>query len=273
MLGNRQFYHETVRNIIIGFGTLFNDIHVVRKNNSGVLTQSMKVPLAYGPKQKWLARLDQDAGLDSKVAITLPRLGFEIQNLTYDPARKLNRVQKFKKVKSSANNANKLDTQFMPVPYNLNIQLYAMAKQSDDALQIVEQILPYFQPDYTLTIKDMEDMGIARDIPIVLNSINYEDSYRGDYTERRAIMYTLDFTTKFYLYGPVTSSKVIKTVQVDQYADLPSTAPKREQRYTVTPNPTSADADDDFGFNETTSFYQDAKNYDEESGEDKLNQE
>ena len=150
MLGNRQFYHETVRNIIIGFGTLFNDIHVVRKNNSGVITQSMKVPLAYGPKQKWLARLDQDAGLDSKVAITLPRLGFEIQNLTYDPARKLNRVQKFKKVKSSASNANKLDTQFMPVPYNLNIQLYAMAKQSDDALQIVEQILPVSYTHLTL---------------------------------------------------------------------------------------------------------------------------
>ena len=268
MLGNRQFYHETVRSIIVGFGTLFNDIHVVRKNNSGVVTQSMKVPLAYGPKQKWLTRLDADAGLDSKVALTLPRLGFEIQNLTYDPARKLNRVQKFKKVKSSSSDAGKLDTQFMPVPYNLNIQLYAMAKQSDDALQMVEQILPYFQPDYTLTIKDMEDMGIARDIPIVLNSINYEDSYRGDYAERRAIMYTLDFTTKFYLYGPVTSSKIIKTVQVDQYTDMPSAAPKREQRYTATPNPTSADADDDFGFNETTSFYQDAKNYNTETGED-----
>ena len=268
MLGNRQFYHETVRSIIVGFGTLFNDIHVVRKNNSGVITQSMKVPLAYGPKQKWLTRLDQDAGLDSKVALTLPRLGFEIQDLTYDPARKLNRVQKFKKVKSSASDSGKLDTQYMPVPYNVGIQLYAMAKQSDDDLQIVEQILPYFQPDYTLTIKDMEDMGIARDIPIVLNSIQYEDNYRGTYEERRAIIYTLDFTTKFYLYGPVTSSKVIKTVQVDQYTDMPSAAPKREQRYTATPNPTSADADDDFGFNETTSFYQDAKNYNTETGED-----
>ena len=273
MLGNRQFYHETIRKIIVAFGTLFNDIHIVRKNNSGDVTQSMKVPLAYGPKQKFLARLDQDADLQSKVAITLPRLGFEIQDMQYDPARKLNRVQKFKKVKSSASDANKLDTQFMPVPYNLNVELYAMAKQSEDALQIVEQVLPFFQPDYTLTIKDMEDMGIARDIPIVLNSINYEDNYRVDYQERSSIIYTLAFTTKFYLYGPVTSSKVIKTVQVDQYADLPSTAPKREQRLTVTPNPTSADADDDFGFNETTSFYQDAKNYDEESGEDKLNQE
>jgi len=269
MLGNRQFYHETVRNIIVGFGTLFNDIHVVRKDNNGVTTQSMKVPLAYGPKQKWLARLDQDAGLESKVAITLPRLGFEIQNMAYDPSRKLNRVQKFKKVKSSASNSNKLDTQFMPVPYNLNIQLYAMAKQSDDALQMVEQILPYFQPDYTLTIKDMPEMGVARDIPIVLNSINYEDNYKGDFAERRAIMYTLDFTTKFYLYGPVTSSKVIKTVQVDQYTDLPDVSPTREQRYTASPNPTSADADDDFGFNETTSVYTDSKNYDSESGADK----
>ena len=157
---------------------------------------------------------------------------------------------------------------YMPVPYNLDIELYAMAKQSDDALQIVEQILPYFQPDYTLTIKDMTDMGIKRDVPIVLNSISYEDNYRGEFTERRAIIYTLSFTSKFYLYGPVTSQSVIKTVQVDQYTDLPDTAPKREQRYTVTPNPASADADDDFGFNETTSFYQDAKDYNAETGND-----
>ena len=265
MLG-QQFYHETMRNVIVAFGTLFNNIHLVRKNNSGVVTQTMKVPLAYGPKQKWLTRLDADADLSSKVAITLPRLGFEIQNLAYDPARKLNRVQKFKKVKSSS--SSKLDSQFMPVPYNLDIELYAMAKQSDDALQIVEQILPYFQPDYTLTINDMVDMGIKRDIPIVLNSVNYEDSYRGDYGDRRAIIYTLGFTSKFYLYGPVTSSSVIKTVQVDQYTDLQTAAPKREQRYTVTPNPATADADDDFGFNETTSFFQDAKEYNLETGED-----
>jgi len=268
MLG-QQFYHETVRNVIVAFGTMFNNIQIVRKNNAGAIIQSMKVPLAYGPKQKYLTRLDADPSLANSTAITLPRLGFEIGALTYDATRKLNRVQKFKKVKSSASNSNKLDTQFMPVPYNLNIQLYAMAKQSDDALQMVEQILPYFQPDYTLTIKDMPEMGVARDIPIVLNSINYEDSYQGNYAERRAIMYTLDFTTKFYLYGPVTSSKVIKTVQVDQYTDLPDVSPTREQRYTASPNPTSADADDDFGFNETTSVYTDSKNYDSESGADK----
>ena len=267
MLG-QQFYHETVRNVIVAFGTMFNNIQIVRKDNSGTVTQTMKVPLAYGPKQKFLTRLDQDPSLSAATAITLPRLGFEIGALTYDSARKLNRVQKFKKVKSSSSAASKLDTQYMPVPYNMDITLYAMAKNSDDALQIVEQILPFFQPDYTLTLNDMADMGIKRDVPIILNDVSYEDNYQGDFESRRAIIYTLAFTTKFYLYGPVTSTSVIKTVQVDQYTDLPAVTPTREQRYTVTPNPNSSDADDDFGFSETASFFQDAKNYDSESGTD-----
>ena len=266
MLG-QQFYHETIRKVIVSFGTMFNDIQLVRKDNSGVITQSMKVPLAYGPREKFLVRLREDADLTKQVAITLPRIGFEIKNLSYDSGRKLNRVQQFKKVKGSE--TKQLDAQYMPVPYNLELELYVMAKQSDDALQIVEQILPYFQPDYTLTINDMADMGIKRDVPIVLNSIGYEDSYEGDFTSRRALIYTLSFTAKFYLYGPVTSSKVIKTVQVDQYTDLEETAPKREQRYTVTPNPSTASADDDFGFNETTSFFEDAQNFDPETGDDK----
>ena len=265
MLG-QQFYHETIRKVIVSFGTMFNDINLVRKDSSGNISQSMKVPLAYGPREKFLVRLREDADLSKTVAITLPRIGFEIANLSYDPTRKLNRVQKFKKVKGSK--ASQLDTQFMPVPYNIDIELYVMAKQSDDALQIVEQILPYFQPDYTFTINDMADMGIKRDVPIILNSIAYEDNYQGDFTTRRALIYTLSFTAKFYLYGPVTSSKVIKTVQVDQYTDLQDTSPKREQRYKVTPKPESAEADDDFGFNETTSFFVDAQEFDSETGED-----
>ena len=267
MLG-QQFYHETIRKIIIAFGTTFNNIQLVRKDNDGNITQSMKVPLAYGPQQKWLVRLNEDADLSKQVAITLPRIGFEIQQLSYDPSRKLNRVQKFKKIKTGKSNT--LESQFMPVPYNLSVQLYVMAKQSDYALQIVEQILPFFQPDYTLTVNDMADMGIKRDVPIVLNSISYEDNYQGDFETRRALIYTLDFTAKFYLYGPVTSQSVIKTVQVDQYADLKDNSPRREQRYTVSPKPASADADDDFGFNETTSFFQDAKEFDPVSGTDKI---
>ena len=266
MLG-QQFYHETMRKVVVAFGTIFNNINIVRKNNSGTIIQKMKVPLAYGPKQKFLTRLDNDPSLNKKVAVTLPRIGFEIANLAYDPVRKLNRVQKFKKTKSS--NTNKLDVQYMPVPYNLDFTLYVMAKNSDDALQIVEQMLPYFQPDYTITINDMSDMGIKRDVPIILGSVSYEDNYQGNFEERRAIIYTLTFTAKFYLYGPVTSSKIIKTVQVDQYTDLPDNSPSRQQRFTVTPNPASADADDDFGFNESTSFFEDAKNFDPASGEDK----
>ena len=267
MLGN-QFYHETMRKIVVSFGTLFNNIQIVRKNSAGAIVQSMKVPLAYGPQQKFLARLNSDPALASKVAVTLPRLGFEMNGITYDPSRKLNRVQKFRKIKSSTDDSNKLDSQYMPVPYNIEFTLYAMAKNSDDALQIVEQILPYFQPDYTLTVNDMADMGIKRDVPIILNSVSYEDNYQGDFTERRAIIYTMTFTAKFYLYGPVTSAGVIKTVQVDQYTDLPDQSPKREQRYTVTPSPASADADDDFGFNESTSFFEDAKVFNPKTGSD-----
>ena len=266
MLGQSQFYHETIRKLVVAFGSMFNDIHLVRKNNAGVITQTMKVPLAYGPKQKFLARLRQDATLDNKVAVTLPRIGFEITGLTYDPTRKLNRVQRFKKVKSGSD--KKLDTQYMPVPYNLEFSLSIMSKNSDDGLQILEQILPYFQPDYTVTINDNVAMDSKRDIPIILNSINYEDSYEGDFASRRSIIYNLSFTLKFYLYGPVTSTSIIKTVQVDQYVDLPDKSPTREQRYTVTPDPTSADADDDFGFNETTSVYQDAKDYNPITGSD-----
>ena len=265
MLG-QQFYHETIRNIVVGFGTVFNNIQLVRKDNAGTVQQTMKVPLAYGPRQKFLVRLNDDADLTKAAAVTLPRIGFEITGLTYDPSRKLNRVQKFKKVKGDK--SEQLDTQYMPVPYNIGFQLYILAKQSDDALQVIEQILPYFQPDYTISMNDNPNMDVKKDIPVILNSISYEDDYQGDFTTRRAIIYTLDFTCKFYLYGPITSSKVIKTVQVDQYTDLPDTSPKREQRLTVTPDPTSADADDDFGFNEVQSFYTDAKDYNPVTGAD-----
>ena len=266
MLG-QQFYHETIRKVIVAFGKMFNNISIVRKDNSGAIVQSMKVPLAYGPRQKFLTRLRDDPDLAKQVAVTLPRIGFEIQNLTYDPSRKLNRVQKFKKIKGS--DSKRLDSQYMPVPYNLGIELYVLSKSSDDALQIVEQILPYFQPDYSITIHDMPDMSIKRDVPIILESINYTDDYQGDFESRRAIIYTLGFTAKFYLYGPVTSQKIIKTAQVDQYTDMPDKTPPREQRYTVSPDPMTADADDNFGFNESTSFFEDAKNFDPETGTDK----
>ena len=264
MLGN-TFYHETMRKCVIGFGTLFNDIHITRKDSSGNTIQSMKVPLAYGAKQKFLARLTEDPNLTKTVAITLPRIGFEIGQISYDATRKLNKIQKVKKAGSAG---NKVDTQYMPVPYNIDFELYIMSKNSADALQIVEQILPYFQPDYTITINDIVQMSNKRDVPIVLTGISYEYNYVGEWIERRAIIYTMSFTAKCYLYGPVISGQVITKVQVDEYTDSSTAAPKREQRLTVTPDPVSATSEDDFGFNETHSFFEDAKNYNPETGQD-----
>ena len=267
MLG-QQFYHETMRKVVVAFGTIFNNINIVRTNSSGAVTQSMKVPLAYGPKQKFLTRLREDPNLNKKVALTLPRIGFEISGIAYDPSRKLNSIQKFKKTNDSGSGKT-MSSQFMPVPYNMDFELVVMAKQSDDALQIVEQILPFFQPDYTITLNDNSTMGTTRDVPIILTGVTYADEYEGSFEDRRVLTYSLTFTAKFYLYGPVTDQKVIKQVQVDQYTDMPVNAPKREQRYTVAPSPVSADADDNFGFNETTSFFEDAKNFDPVSGTDK----
>ena len=272
MIG-QYFYNESTRNVVVAFGTLFNQIQLTKKDASGNVTQTLKVPLAYGPKQKWLSRLTEDPNLSKKVAVTLPRIGFEISGISYDSARKQNKVMKAKKVLDGADN-NQLKSGYMPVPYNLNFELFVMAKNSDDALQIVEQILPYFQPEYTVTLREVPELEIIRDVPIVLNSISYEDDYEGDFTSRRSIIYTLSFTAKYYLYGPVTSTNTIRSVQVDQYADMPVNAPAREQRYTVTPEPVSAAAtefdpdDDNFGFNETSSFFEDAKEYNPTTGQD-----
>jgi len=265
MLG-QQFYHETIRKMVVSFGTIFNNIQIVRKNNAGATIQAMKVPLAYGPKAKFLTRIREDASLNKATAITLPRLAFEISSISYDSSRKLNRVTRIKKTSGKGN--TKLDSQFMPVPYNIDFSLFVMSKSGDDALQIIEQILPFFQPEYTISVNDNLDMRQKRDIPIVLTGIDYEDNYEGDFVTRRAIIYTLSFTAKFYLYGPVTSTSVIKQVQVDQFTDLPDKSPKREQRYSVTPEPVSAEFDDNFGFNETTSFFQDAKDFNPETGSD-----
>ena len=168
----------------------------------------MKVPLAYGPKQKFLTRLREDPNLNKKVSLTLPRIGFEISGISYDSSRKLNSIQKLKKVNNSTDGKT-VSSQFMPVPYNMDFSLFVMAKSSDDALQIVEQILPFFQPDYTITLNDNTSMGTTRDVPIILNGVSYEDSYDGDFTERRVLMYTLTFTSKFYLYAQLQTKKLL----------------------------------------------------------------
>ena len=255
----KHFYHESLRKVVVAFGTIFNNITIHRKDANGNVVQSLKVPLAYSPKEKFLVRLEQQPNLDNReFSVTLPRMGFEIAGISYDASRKLQRLGKFKAVKSSS--ANIMDYQYNPVPYNISFNLYAFTATAEGGLQIVEQILPYFQPDYTVTINAIPSLNIKRDVPIILNSVSYADTYDGSFTTRRAVNYTLSFTAKTYLYGPVYAQRVIKETQSDMYTDT-ANSPKREERIIVVPDPTSADANDDFGFTTTITTFDDAKNY------------
>jgi len=267
-----HFYHKQIRNTVIAFGTIFNNINIKRLDSSGNPLQNIKVPLSYSPKEKFIARLDQNTdltGSDSSVAITLPRMAFDITGYSYDPSRKLNKNQKLGVVTTNAD-TTKLNTQFMPVPYDVSFELNAFTATSDDGLQILEQILPYFQPDYTVTmIQDSTYMDTKRDIPFILESVDYEDSYTGSLTTLRRIIYSLKFTAKIYLYGPISQSAVIKKVSADLYTNTSDKAPSRSERVTVTPNPTSADKDDTYTYTTTLDFFDDGLNYDEATGDDK----
>jgi len=256
MLGTYH-YHEIIRKTIIAFGTLFNDIHIKHKDETKVISD-MRVPLAYGPTQKFLARLEQQADLNKPVQITLPRMSFEMTSIDYDSSRKTGVTQTFRAV-----DGNKMKKVFMPVPYNIGFELSILCKLNDDALQIVEQILPNFQPAFNLTVDLVESIGEKRDIPIVLNSVSFQDDYEGDFSTRRALIYRLQFTAKTYLFGPIADNPegLIRKVIVDNYADTDRTTAKREMRYTVVPDPINADPGDDFGFSETWEYLGDSKSY------------
>lgn len=279
MLGT-YFYHNILRKTIIGFGTLFNDIHIKHQTNDGGEFSDLKVALAYGPVQKFLARLEQQPDLNKKVQITLPRMSFEMNSISYDATRKAGITQTFK-----ASDGTNLKKVFMPVPYNIGFELNILCKLNDDALQIIEQILPFFQPSFTITIDLVDSIGEKRDVPITLDSISFQDDYEGDFTTRRALIYTLQFTAKTYLFGPIadTTDGLIRKVQVDYYTNTNRQTSTREMRYTATPKATVdynndnvidaaddpfVDPDDDFGFNESIIDYTDSKNYSPTRSED-----
>ena len=227
------FYHEILRKTIISFGTLFNGIVIKKKEDSNDIS-SLKVPLSYGPTQKFLARLEQSGDLNKSTSITLPRMSFEFTGLTYDGSRKTTTTQKISiKDPDSTSSVNKVYT---PVPYNMQFELSIMTKLNDDALQIVEQILPYFQPSYNVSVELIQGISEKRDIPIVLENITMQDDYEGDYSTRRVLLYTLRFTAKTYLFGPVSKVKPIKTATLSYYSST-DTSPEnvRELAYTVAP--------------------------------------
>jgi len=227
------FYNEIFRKTIIGFGTLFNNITIKHTNESDQTVSVIKVPLAYGPTQKFLARLEQSPNLSKSTQITLPRMSFEFTGLTYDSTRKVTTTQTF--LVKDADNGQEIKKTYMPVPYNMQFELSIMAKLNDDALQIVEQILPYFQPAYNLSIKLVEPIREKRDIPIVLENITMQDDYEGDFTTRRVLTYTLRFTAKTYLFGPSSSATkdIIKKATISFGAG--DTTAQRSITYTTEP--------------------------------------
>lgn len=229
MLGTYT-YNKIIRKCVISFGTIFNTIEVRKENPDGSTYSRLKVPLAYGPRQKFLARITEQADLNQKVAITLPRLSFEMTGISYDAARKLAPITTtFKSVDN-----NVIKKQFTPVPYNIDFELNIISKTNDDALEIVEQILPFFQPSYNLTIQLVEEMEEFRDVPITLNSISYSDDYEGSFDDRKLTIFTLNFTAKAYIFGPVGTTSPIKKATVDYHTKVDLSA-TRQVSYQVTP--------------------------------------
>jgi hypothetical protein len=257
MLGT-YFYHEILRKTIIGFGTLFNNINIRHLKNDGTVLDETKVGLSYGPMQKFLTKIQEQSDLDKSIALTLPRMSFEMTGMQYDSTRKTGITQTFKAVDGT--NMKKV---FMPIPYNITFELNIFSKLNDDSLQIIEQILPFFQPSFNLTVDLVSSIGEKRDIPIILDSIDFQDDYEGSFQTRRAIIHTLRFTAKTYLFGPIadTSDGLIRKVQADVYSDTNTKTAKREMRYTVVPDPINAEPDDDFGFTEDWQLLGDSRDY------------
>ena len=261
-----QFYNQIIRRYVVMFGTLFNDIVVQRFNKSGVRIQSLNVPIAYGPKEKFLVRINQDPELTKKTQVNLPRMGFEMSGMQYSPERKLSSTQRRVQIQGATGSNNEIKTVFSPVPYDFNFNLSVFVKNADDGVQILEQILPFFTPDWTTSLKLIPEMNITHDIPTVLQGVTVEDAYEGDFETRRSLVYNLDFLVKGYIYGPVKRSGLIKRTIID-ITDSANTAvgvEPRLERITITPGltangtPTSSAASsiniDNIGANDNFGF-------------------
>ena len=250
MFGN-YFYHQRIRKAVATFGAMFNDIYVLRKDSSGGIINTQKVPLSYGPRAKFLDRIRELPDLqENRVAIKLPRMSFEIMNISYDPARQLpkSNVTARPGIAGTVLSRNKIE---VGVPYMISFQLSVFAKLQDDALQVVEQVIPYFNPQYTLSIKPFDDIDtIKEDVPIILTGVTMNDDYEGEVASRRTIVYTMDFDMHVMFHGPITSQGIIRSAITDVLdinaglndSDIPL------ERITVTPNPSDAGPDSDFGF-------------------------
>ena len=260
MFGN-WFYHKRVRTAVSVFGSLFNNIYVLRQNSSGQTISQVKVPLAYAPRRDFIARLNEMNGSEQaerRVAMKLPRMSFEIVSLVYDSTRQLPKLNNFSQ--TITNSITQRRKMYSSAPYSLVFQLSIYAKSQDDGLQIVEQILPYFTPQYTVSVKPFSDIpSLTEDMPITIQSVSLEDNYEGAIGDRRTIVYTLDFEVKMNLHGPLNENKVIRDVKQNLYlqgaglndSDVFLSATR------IQPDPISVNADSDYGF--TTSILDSAQ--------------
>lgn len=212
MLNGQNYYHGAIRKTIVAFGRLFSDMKISRQDNDGNVAQTLAVPLAYAPKEKWIVRIDSDPGLNNTTYTTLPRMSFEITGYAYDATRKMNRMNK---LTCDQANGNIKKSMFSPVPYNIDISLYVLTKTHEDAMQIIEQILPTFTPEYTLSVNAVPEMNVIQDIPVILNTVSVQDEYDGSFEQRRFVIHTLTFTLKTNLYGPVSQQGIITDVNVN----------------------------------------------------------
>ena len=252
------FYHQTLRKSVALFGTLFNDIKVVRTNAAGKTLNQLKVPLAYAPRAKYLERIRQvqDFEEDTKIALKLPRMSFEISSISYDTGRKLPKMNNFYRYLSTSDTSA---TKFLsPVPYTISFQLNIFAKNQDDALQIVEQIIPYFNPQYTLSIKPFSEYSdIVQDVPVTITGVTFSDEFDGAQEQRRTIIYTVDFSMNILFYGPLKTNDLIREaitdVHLDNYRGVDSDG--KAVTVTVGIDPDSAGPLDDFGFNTEVDYH------------------
>lgn len=263
---NQTFYFQTIRKYVTLFGTLFNEIAITRESESGHLEALIKVPVTYAPKEKMLARLQMDPDIDRPSAtVTLPYISFEMTDVQYDSSRKLNTIGRI--AVKDVDSPSKFKYQYNPVPYNFGFRLYIYVKNAEDGTKIVEQILPFFTPDFTAHVNLIPEMNVNMEIPVILNSVSQDDTYEGNFIERRAIIWTLDFTVKGYIYGPVKKSAIIKFANTVFYvpSDFTKALETPFSSYTViTPgltvdgqptsnadlsiSPLDINVDDDFGY-------------------------
>jgi hypothetical protein len=271
MFGN-PFYHHTMKKVVASFGAIFANIFVIKRSENGNEIERIKVPLAYGPADRYLVRTLEDPDLTRRYAIKLPRMSFEIRSLQYDSSRKLNTL---KTNIASINQQGVVAKQYQGVPYKISMELSIISKYIDDANQIVEQILPWFTPAFTVTINSIPGMNYKDDIPITLTAISFSDNYEDDWKNRRDIIWTLSFDIQMMFYGPVVDKSIITTAISDIFnassVDLNTNETQnisRVSRSTVEVTPPTATFLDDFGFAETIQDFSDGKVRDPVTGED-----